>query len=624
MKSPIVLLDSLWMDIHRLEPEVKGLDRDLVTIKKRFENEGYGFLAIALPSLCAALDRGLASGQFTCPMGFKSRGRAIPELFQGMFCEVFEPLTGLLKENANIRITKLLRQVLLLFKKTQLGDETNIQLDIEAKEGFFQCDASLADHITDPTMDHYLGIVCSYILKDLNSESLKSRKYKHGPGAVVEGLKGNQKWLHLVDAIRNNSFDLHDYGFDDFEVLLTSLEDREPFNVADCELTFDTRASTSTARLISVPKNSTSRRTITVEPAVNQFLQQGLNIALRDSISRCAILSNSLALTDQSLNQNLALEGSLLDNWAIIDLKSASDLLSVKLVKTVFRRHSTFLDRMMDARSPLIQSDDNPPWSMKKFAGMGNALTFPVQSICFAMICIAAITNTDYAGKYPSYWAVKRASRHVRVFGDDIIVSKRHALQCVAWLEAFGLKANRNKSFLEGSFKESCGVDAFRGVDVTPLYVRHRPDLPSRDPETIASLVSTSNQLWMSCLYSTSACLQNEVEERIRKRLPLVSRNSGVLGWHSRLDAMTSSRWNHRLHRLETQALALTPLKRRDRLDGYAALLKFFLNPRIGVLEDPIGHLVPLVSRTKDHLEYSSIRYNSRIVRKWVPTYVGD
>jgi len=124
MKSPIVLLDSLWMDIHRLEPEVKGLDRDLVTIKKRFENEGYGFLAIALPSLCAALDRGLASGQFTCPMGFKSRGRAIPELFQGMFCEVFEPLTGLLKENANIRITKLLRQVLLLFKKTQLGDET--------------------------------------------------------------------------------------------------------------------------------------------------------------------------------------------------------------------------------------------------------------------------------------------------------------------------------------------------------------------------------------------------------------------------------------------------------------------------------------------------------------------
>jgi len=624
MKSPIVLLESLWSDIRRLEPDVKGLDRDFVTIKNRFENEGYGFLAVALPALCQALDKGLACGQFTCPDGFKTIvGGAIPAFLQGMFCEVFDPVSGLLKDNANSCIVKNLRQVLLIFKKTKLGDDANVLLDVKAKAAFFECDGYVQDHVNDPTGIHYLELVCSYILKDINSTSLRSSRYKHGPGAVAEGLKGNQKWLHLVELIKNDEFDLHSYGFDDFEAILTSLDDREVFNLADCERTFNTRASRSTARLISVPKNSTSRRTITVEPAKNQFIQQGLNIVLRDSISRCAILSNCLALTDQSKNQKLALEGSLTDTWATIDLKSASDLLSLKLVKSVFGRHAQFLEHMIDCRSELIQADDSPQCRILKFAGMGNALTFPVQSICFAMICIAAITRVQYGQRVPSYWAVKRASRCIRVFGDDIIIKSEYAHQCVDWLTAFGLKVNVDKSYLKGNFKESCGVDAFRGVDVTPLYVRHRPDLPSRDPDVIASLVAASNHMWLQCLYSTSACLKDEVERRIKKRLPLVGRDSGTLGWHSRLDAMTATRWNHSLHRLETHAYALTPLKRRDRLNGYAALLKFFLTPRIMEGEENVGHLIPLVSRVKDHLEYSSIRYNSRIVKRWVPTNVG-
>jgi hypothetical protein len=73
MKSPVALLSSLFHDVERLEPGVKGLDRDLCTVKVRFENEGYGFLTIALPTLCDALDRGLADGKYTCPTGFSRR-----------------------------------------------------------------------------------------------------------------------------------------------------------------------------------------------------------------------------------------------------------------------------------------------------------------------------------------------------------------------------------------------------------------------------------------------------------------------------------------------------------------------------------------------------------------------
>lgn len=133
MKSPIVLLRGLWSDFQRLEPGVKGLDRDLLTIENRFEYEGYGFLAVALPTLCKSLDKGLSEGRFTCPLGFKKvKGGSIPRLFSGMISEVFDPVTGLLKEAPNVGVIANLRQICLFFKKIQLPDSSNILLEKKA------------------------------------------------------------------------------------------------------------------------------------------------------------------------------------------------------------------------------------------------------------------------------------------------------------------------------------------------------------------------------------------------------------------------------------------------------------------------------------------------------------
>jgi hypothetical protein len=237
---------------------------------------------------------------------------------------------------------------------------------------------------------------------------------------------------------------------------------------------------------------------------------------------------------------------------------------------------------------------------------MGNALTFPVQSVCFAVVCIASILNQ--MGKNPTYWNVVRAARCIRVFGDDIIVDTRYVRQCVNWLERAGLTVNTSKSFLEGNFKESCGVEAFRGVDITPLYLRQRPEQSEVSPELIAGYVSLSNQAWMRGLYSFSNHLKEIVEDLLRSRLPLVSSRSGALGWHSRIDAMEPHKWNHRTQQLCTRSVALVPLKRKDRLSGWPALLKFFHTPLLG--------------RAKDHLESTEIRFKLRIRPRWVPTGV--
>ena len=162
---------------------------------------------------------------------------------------------------------------------------------------------------------------------------------------------------------------------------------------------------------------------------------------------------------------------------------------------------------------------------------------------------------------------------------------------------------------MEGNFRESCGVDAYAGVDVTPVYLRTRPDISSSEPDAIASLVSTSNQCWMRCLYSTSAALRNEVELRLNRRLPLVPKNSSALGWHSRIDACAAQRWDAKLQRLVFKAPVIIPVEYKDGLDGYAALLKFF-------------H-VPLLGRGRKHLKQSQRRFSSRIVMRWMPAEAG-
>lgn len=662
MKSPIALLRNLLSDIRRLNPGVKGLDRDIITVEKRFENEGYGFLTVALPALDAALILGLSSGRFACPVGLKRvKGGTIPRLFSGMFCKVFDPLTGLLVEVPDLGTLKDLRTILMLFKKTQLSAEDEELLHKKAVNEFYQCDGVASRVLIPDRHDHLIGRVCKALLNTLLSKDIENARYKHGPGAVKEGYKANEKYAALFEAIRDDDVDLLGCGLWGIgeaarfpicpEVLSEGEHDesrlrrktrtarsgsfklpRSDRNVLlkDGDSNYD-RSSRSTAKLISVPKNSSSRRTITVEPMLKQFVQQGLNILLRESILECRILRNCLALSDQGLNQKLALEGSIYDNWATIDLKSASDLLSISLVKSVFRHHGPFLDHMMECRSSFVSCDNKPTLELGKFAGMGNALTFPVQSICFAVVGIAAIL--DSWGTTPTYWNLRRASRLIRVYGDDIIVDTRYAQQVVDWLHAVGLKVNVKKSFLKGNFKESCGVDAFRGADITPLYIRHRPDQTEAIPNVIAGFVSLSNHMWLSGLYEAGTWLKNEVESLLGKRLPLVSRDSGSLGWHSRLDSMTAHKWCRRTHRFLTRTLALTSIKRSDKLDGYAALLKCLSTAREGHPLDKDGfqedrskvqkNLFPEpLAMEPDHLSKSAIRYKSRIGPQWVPTLI--
>lgn len=587
MKSPIVLLRHLLTDVSRLMPGVKGLERDLITLENRFEHEGDSFLTITLCDFGDSFFKGIEDGHWTLPTSFKRKG-ALPLFLSGLTCLVFDNC-GCILESPCVESILTIRQITYFFKKMAVSDDVGLKLHAEAIESFVSTDSLLAKIKFDARKEFVLRRIAWFCL--FPEFKLEEQDFKHGPGGVYERAKGNAKWRDLYTQLAD-SYSSQRIGFDLF-VTKAMRVDPDDFHTP----------YGGTSRLVTVPKTAKAARMITVEPLLNQFIQQGINGWLRRTISKSRILNLCLDLTDQEPNKKMALDGSLSRLWTTIDLKSASDLLSTKLVKVVFGQNKELCSSLMSSRSSCAEGDMIIP--LHKYAGMGNATTFPVQSICFALICIAAIL--DDRGLNATYWNVQQAASSVRVFGDDIIVPTEHFTTVRAWLMSFGLIVNDRKTFTKSNFRESCGCDAYGGVDITPTYIRFDPrNLKSSETTSIlASLVSSSNQLWEKGYYSTSTALVTHIEQTLKRRLPLVRKESRLLGIHSRTNATEAHGWDSKLHTLRVRGLVVLPFKEDDNLGGYGALLKFFNTS--------------LIERRGDHLKSSVVRFKTRTAQRWVP-----
>lgn len=203
-----------------------------------------------------------------------------------------------------------------------------------------------------------------------------------------------------------------------------------------------------------VPKNAKTDRTIAIEPTLNGFLQKGVDIFLRRKLRRLGV-----DLRSQSLNQALARIGSRDGNYSTIDLSSASDSISIQLVKELLPPEwFSFLDAI---RSPSYKLDDKTPVRYEKFCSMGNGFCFPLETLIFkaAVEYVMSVTHIQQGATSA-------------VYGDDIIVPYECALLLIEVLRDLGFTPNTDKTFVLGGFKESCGADYFFGVNVRPVYLK--------------------------------------------------------------------------------------------------------------------------------------------------------
>jgi hypothetical protein len=336
------------------------------------------------------------------------------------------------------------------------------------------------------------------------------------------------------------------------------------------------------SRLIAVPKTLKGPRLIASEPVSHQWCQQTILDFLTSSLARTPIAS-SIHFRDQGFNQELALEASHAQSHATIDLSSASDRLSCWLVERIFRRSPSLVEALHATRTRWVVNtiDRKSPrfHKLRKFACMGSACTFPVQSYVF---CILAIASVLYSrGMKPSLATIRSISQEVLVFGDDIIIPIDAWERLQGLLGHLGLKVNHTKTFVTGRFRESCGMDAWDGNDVTPVYSITYPDV-SR-PESIASTIDTHNNFVLRGWFGVAEYAKSRVHSQRLLPIANVPIGSGSFGWFDHGwsgNPHLKRRWNPDTHQVEVRMLALETRMVRQPTEGLSQVLQYFTEAR--------------------------------------------
>jgi hypothetical protein len=585
LKSQVesVTLD-LCLQLIRDDPlgttQSKSTLRDCVTLATRTRNEGLAFLTKTLPKLGKALDLGLVSTSFSLPREFKHshESRCRPAFMQAYFKLVFDG-DGALREDACPIAIKHLRQVLFFAYKLELPyQEDQISQVIE---NFVRTDEEIG--LIDYAEDYSLLELSARITKNIFSDfDPKDIRPKHGPGAVATGERLEEKWefSRLYNSI-HQVFPYYDY----FMVgggreLLDRLGWYKQLE----------RHESGVAKVVLVPKDSRGPRLISCEPLEYQWIQQGLGRKMVSHLESHRLTKGQINFTRQEINQQLALRSSINGEYATLDLKDASDRVGLQLVRRIFCHVPELLRALEACRTTATLLPDGSIMELKKFAPMGSALCFPVEAYCFWVLMVAA---TVLDTRLP----LRRVGERVFVYGDDIIVPVTWAPRCMRALEHVGLVVNKQKSCITGSFRESCGTDAFRGVYVTPARLRKPWTGRRSDGSAYASYVSLANELGSRGYTNTSNAIWNLLENAYGKIPAGTSRSSYPSRiFHSPEEAeeynskLFQCRWNRNFQRSEFKVLSLKTRKVPSKIDGWTRLMRDLSSP---LIDDPSVVVVP-------------------------------
>lgn len=332
-------------------------------------------------------------------------------------------------------------------------------------------DPLLCEHYFDAEVGSILYIAQQKIAEILTNvdgdcipPSMCDMKFQFGPGSVTsteEQLTSSRVKLNcrldcspdLLPIVRELLEELpylsHHNTADRFNSDIHDSFSKEP-EVTSVEI------NVTNSELGMVPKTYKVERVIETQQLLNALYQRPLGVAMR----RCLLRNCKLDLREQAPNQKLALLGSLYGKLCTMDLVSASGCISRGLVWHMFPYYwAEALDFGRSSSVTVSIGGKKTDHCLQQFSGMGNAYTFELETVLF------------YALTWATCKFLKVSTKQIRVFGDDIIVPVESYDLLDRVLTQCGFFVNSKKSFKDGPFRESCGADYLRGMDIRPFYV---------------------------------------------------------------------------------------------------------------------------------------------------------
>lgn len=609
----VLVYEKVFADYVYLLPQLNGLlSKDVEYIRRSARERGIQFFVLDLPSLGKLLDRALSEGHYppttlAHTYALRHGSRCIPVFMGNVYLMIFGD-NGCLRDDYSVEAIRFLRQVFYLAKKLHqpFSDESlhkSVQVlvtedtELPRPERFWSNDFSSScwirnsfagfaasswydDNIVRKSPQgpvsvvlRKLDLVSKLICRALGVYNPEEHRFRHGPGAIsqISGPANKYQWYGWSERLES-VYPVADCGFHNYTAWAGSTND-----LLGGEYT-------PSSRLVAVPKTYNKPRLIAAEPSEHQWCQQNLwhYFCTRTKESW---LSKFVRFNDQTLNQDLCVKGSLDGSLATIDLSSASDRVSCHAVGNFFRSNIGLLDALRATRTHVLHQTLNrdlpEELNLRKFSTMGSACTFPVESLLFLGVALASVLTDQ--NQDVTLENIDRLSEKVAVFGDDIIVPSTSRKLLQEALEVLDFRVNTDKSFSEGYFRESCGVDCYRGEYVTPVYLR---TFSAGSPESVASVVESANNFYSLFLLQTAALLESTGPSGIAT----VRDDSGCFGYRSRVGThFTRRRWNENLHREEVRLLSIKTAQDVVRSEDDSSLHQYFTESPSPLIEWKAG-----------------------------------
>jgi hypothetical protein len=542
----------LCNDVHTLLPGVftprslKLTQRKLIS---RCEREGIGFLMKTLPRLGRSLDRALTGEVPLDSLNFQKKFESqLPKLFGELFERIFAHNGWILPDPCKHSV-KLLRQLLFVYYKYETPYDKS--LENEKIFSFIKTEEEISSWSSDSLPTQVKVQARKLIARVLANFNPLDICPKHGPGVVSTKETFHQKFMFRRNIPRlHATFPWDQYFTASFGHVCDQWRNLQDYPVVD-----DLKA-----KIILVPKDSRGPRIISCEPLENQWIQQGIMRSLVQHIETHPLTRGRVLFTDQEPNRQAALAGSLDGNLVTLDLKEASDRVSAELVRLIWPEN--LLEALFACRSDATTLPNGSVLRMKKFAPMGSALCFPVMALTIFALASAVMSDADL-------------SRGLLVYGDDVIIPRDKTQNVITVLEQAGLLVNRDKSCISGFFRESCGLDAFAGVDVTPVRLRTVWS-SSHSAGVYTSYIAYANELYKRGFYTTAMEIAGKLVS-VYRQIPVD--DTGLypaLVFEPPGNSATPVRVNSNLQKLEKRVRVSEPLKENQDADNWEGVLRYF------------------------------------------------